>query len=145
MELADYLPVINGTLPIYLNQYGYFTVDEAWHVPILKLALLHHWDRFAKVVGRRQLWSIYTDINNKDRLYFNPDGTPWNAPMGVTRLVAREKELSVIRHLREHSIDWWAILLGVAIVVLLYQLKFVVANLKALLQRALTTDALQNN
>lgn len=108
MNLSDYIPVVNGAIKFHVNRYGLITLDDVWHLPVMRLALLHHWDRFSKVVGPQQLWSIFVNLgsSNNDHLFFHPDGSPYDPPTAFVKLVQHESEQTLVNHyLQQNTID----------------------------------------
>lgn len=96
MNLDEYLPIINNTLPLYINENGLITTDDVHHINIYKLSIIHYWKRFNKVIDQQQLWNILASFNVDDNFLFNSDGTPFMPPPGIVYLIQKEQEMNLL-------------------------------------------------
>lgn len=101
MNLDEFLPVVNNSLNFFINKRGFITVDEYYHPIIFKLTIVHYWQRFIKVVGKRQLWSILKSFSDSDVFEFNENGTPHDQPSSILYIINREKEYKVFKSIFE--------------------------------------------
>lgn len=143
MDLENYLPITNNALSFYINNAGLITLDDCWHLPLLQMTIVHYWDRFSKVVGHIQLWSILENMKKSDRLNFFTDGTPYNPPDSLVYLIKCEKEQQIISHISNHSYSLITIIfLGIIFLLIYNTTSSYIYKLKDYLQMALTKDVL---
>lgn len=100
MNLSEYLPIINNTMPLYLNAEGLITTDTKHHINIFKATLIHYWKRFMKLVDYDQLWSFLQSFNSDSNFQFNTDGTPFNPPFPIVYLIRKERERNILMDIK---------------------------------------------
>lgn len=118
MDLKEYMPVINGSLKIYVNENGYLTIDKKYHDSVLKLALIHYWKRFSNIIGPERLWNIVSSISSSS-FYFNLDGTPVSPAPEIVNLIALEKRKKTIESISSFKYNILEIFGFILIVVVL--------------------------
>lgn len=97
MDLIEYLPIINDTIPLYVNANGLITVDTVYHSAIFKLSLIYYWDRFKCVASHDYLWSALCQFTGNSSVFlFTANGHPHNAPTSIDYLVRKERECALI-------------------------------------------------
>lgn len=96
MNLDEYLPIINNTLPLYINENGFITTDDVHHINIYTLSIIHYWKRFIKVIDQAELWNIMNSFKMNDKFLFNSDGTPFMPPTNIVNLIKKEQEMNLL-------------------------------------------------
>lgn len=100
MDLSEYLPLLNGSVRLYINKRGFITVDQIHHVNIFKFALVHYWERFSKCMEQEFMWSMLKNISSTERFEFYLNGKPHKAPAVFHHIMRKEKERMIILNLK---------------------------------------------
>lgn len=136
MNLNEYFPILNSTIPLYVNSNGLITTDRIYHETIYKLTILYYWERFAKCVRHDKLWSIFTQLQPSkidNYFLFTTDGLPHNVPSFIEYLKRKEQEKLIINSQcrLQNSKKWYSITfpsLVIAIYVIISFILFCVFN-----------------
>lgn len=142
MNIDEYMPIINGKICFYINENGLLTIDENWHIPIIKLSILYYWERFSNAVGHVRLWKTLVNLKMADRLYFHVDGTPFNPPTGIKAIIDCEKEKEIIKYMRKNTVNWINIGFLCVLIFVIWHVAAQFLDFKTYLFLALTKDAI---
>lgn len=103
MNISKYIPILNNSITLYVNQNGYITIDTMYNQLVYKLTLLYYWDRFTKLVSEDVLWGMCKSVSNSELFLFKSNGTQVSPPESIKYLIRLENEQNIINQLYNHN------------------------------------------
>lgn len=106
MSFSDFIEFLApNTIDFYLNSAGYLTCDERHHLSLFQTFIVHHWARFAKIVGPQQLFKALEELNSSSVLKFNSSGELVDPPLAIYTLLQAEKRHTTLASLLQNRTD----------------------------------------